>query len=104
MNFRSRRLLDLAHRVHECQLQLPGVCEGYSAHGCEPVHSNQQRHGKGFGCKAEDFYHVAGCHSCHAELDQGKRFTKEEKRDFWQAGWERTIALYFHNGWLLVAA
>ena len=104
MTFRSRPLLDLAHRVQECQLRLPGVCQGHSEHGCEPAHSNQQRHGKGMGYKADDFYHAAACHACHAELDQGRRFTKSDKREFWQAGWERTMALYFKNGWLRVVA
>ncbi len=104
MIYRDRKLLDLAHQVTECQLQLPGVCQGHSAHGCEPAHSNQQRHGKGMSHKAEDIFHVAACHACHAELDQGRRFTKEQKRDFWQDGWERTITIYFKNGWLKVAA
>ena len=103
MAFRSRPLLDLAHRVNQCQLQLPGVCEGFSSHGCEPAHSNQSRHGKGMSIKADDMFHVASCHSCHAELDQGKRFTREEKREFWSQGWENTIALYIRNGWLKVA-
>lgn len=103
-NFRSRPLLDLAHRVNECQLRLPDVCEGYSSHGCEPAHSNQSRHGKGMSIKADDFYHAAACHSCHAELDQGRKLTRAEKIDFWQAGWERTMALYFKNGWLKVVA
>lgn len=100
MSMRSRSLLDLAHDVNECQLQLPGVCRGYSVHGCEPAHSNQIRHGKGFGNKADDFFHVAACHDCHAEFDQGRLFNKEQKREFWREGWERTMALYFRNGWI----
>lgn len=104
MTFRNRKLLDLAHRVTECQVQIPGVCEGHSAHGCEPAHSNQIRHGKGFGNKAADYMHAAACHSCHAELDQGRRFTKDEKAAMFMEAWERTMALYFENGWLGVAA
>lgn len=46
---------------------------------------------------------IAACHACHAELDQGRRFTKDEKRGFWQEGWERTMAMYFNNQWLKVA-
>lgn len=102
MNYRNRKLLDLAHRVTECQLQIPGVCEGHSAHGCEPAHSNQQRHGKGMSIKADDNYHAAACHSCHVELDQGKRLTKEERREFWEIAHERTMGLYIQSGWLVV--
>lgn len=102
MTFRSRKLLDLAHRVTECQLRLPGVCEGQSNLGCEPAHSNQLRHGKGMSNKAADYMHVAACHTCHAEFDQGKRLSKSEKLVYFGDGWERTIALYFENGWLEV--
>jgi hypothetical protein len=101
MTYRNRRLLDLAHRVTECQVQLPGVCEGHSSHGCEPAHSNQQRHGKGMGHKAADYMHAAACHSCHSELDQGRRFTKAEKVEMFMDAWHRTMALYFENGWLV---
>lgn len=102
MTFRSRPLLDLAHRVQQCQVRIPGVCQGHSDHGCEPAHSNQQRHGKGMGHKADDCFHAAACHSCHAELDQGERLSKDERRDYWQAGYERTMALYWSSGWLKV--
>ena len=104
MIHRDRAFLDLAHRVHECQLRLPGVCRGYSTEGCEPAHSNQLRHGKGRGIKADDFRHAASCHACHAELDQGRRFSREEKRELWQEGWERTMELYFRAGWVRVTA
>lgn len=104
MTYRNRKLLDLAHRVTECKMQLPGVCQGHSSHGCEPAHSNQQRHGKGMGNKAADYMHVASCHACHVEFDQGKRFNKAEKVEFFILAWERTMALYFENGWLGVAA
>lgn len=103
-NYRDRKLLDLAHRVNECQLRLPEVCTGYSPDGCEPAHSNQSRHGKGMSIKADDNFHAAACHACHAELDQGRRFSRSEKMDFWQAGHDRTMALYWRNGWLKVAA
>lgn len=100
MNYRSRKFLDLAHKINECQLQIASVCEVFSSDGCEPAHSNQSRHGKGMGIKAHDNYHVASCHSCHAELDQGKRYTKQEKRDFWDAGYKRTMHLYECLGYI----
>jgi hypothetical protein len=91
--FRSRKLLDLAHKVNECQVRIPGVCIGYSVHGCEPAHSNQAKHGKGAGQKADDNRHVAACHPCHVAIDQGP-MPKAEKVRLWDAAFERTRALY----------
>ena len=98
--YRSRKLLDLAHRVQECQVRIPGVCRGYSEHGCEPAHSNQQRHGKGVGHKADDCYHAAACHDCHVAIDQGRKLSREDKQHYWRLGFERTFKLYLENGWL----
>lgn len=100
-NHRDRNFLDLAHRVTECQLQLPG-CQGYAAEGCEPAHANGSRWGKGLSMKAHDAYHAAACHNCHAEYDQGHKFNREQKQDYWQRGYERTMLLYLINGWLKV--
>ena len=54
------------------------------------AHSNQLRHGKGMGLKAHG-YVAALCHSCHHKLDQGKDWTKQERRDYWQLAHERTM-------------
>lgn len=91
--FRSRKVLDLAHQVNDCQLQIPGVCIGFSLEGCEPAHSNQSRHGKGAGQKADDNRHVAACHPCHVELDQG-RMPRVTKAKIWDAAFDRTRELY----------
>jgi hypothetical protein len=97
-NHRDRRYLDLAHRVTECQ------CCGRSApEGCEPAHSNQGEHGKGMSIKAHDVFHAAMAHDCHARLDQGNDETREEKMERWQKAFERTLLLYFRNGWLKVS-
>lgn len=101
-NYENRKLLDLAHKVTDCTICLPGVCEGHSPHGCEPAHANWQQYGKGMGLKAHDCFVAAACHSCHAELDQGLRFTKAEKLEAWQRGFERTLLIYFKSGWLRV--
>lgn len=71
-----------------CYLAIPGCCRGDIA-SVVPCHSNQIRHGKGKGIKALDLYTVPGCRACHAELDQGKRFTKEEKFSIWDAAYAR---------------
>lgn len=99
MTFRSRPFLDLAHRVHQCQIRLPGVCIGYSVEGCEPAHANLQAFGKGIGHKAADL-HVAACHPCHAELDQGRTLSKAERREAWLHGCARTMLLYLERGWI----
>lgn len=102
-SYRNRALLDLAHRIHECTLSMPG-CIGYSVEGCEPCHANWAEFGKGGAQKADDCYFAAGCRHCHQELDQGKTYTKDEKRDFWMAGYIRTQYVIYQNGWLKVAA
>lgn len=66
-----------------CYLRVPGiVCA--AADTVVPCHSNQQRHGKGMGHKADDRFTVPGCMHCHHELDQGHRLTKEQRRDIWE--------------------
>ena len=97
MNYRNRRLLDLAHRVDECQ-----HCGKYTP-GCEPAHANWQEYGKGGALKAHDFYHAALCHECHAALDQGNTMDKAEKKDMWLRAHLKTIALYWKNEWVRVA-
>jgi hypothetical protein len=96
--YRNRRLLDLAHKVNECQLRTP-ACTGYSPEGCEPAHSNHQEHGKGKGQKADDDQHAAACRACHLHYDANKM-----PRDFalkiFNEGRARTFKLYRANGWL----
>lgn len=75
-------------RGQPCYLAIPGCCTRDIA-TVVPCHSNQSRHGKGMGHKADDVYTVPGCRACHAEIDQGKRFTKEEKFGIWDAAYAR---------------
>ena len=44
----------------------------------QAAHLNHR--GKGMGYKAPDCYTIPLCIECHREFDQGKRWTKEEKR------------------------
>ena len=101
-NYRNRKLLDLAHRLQFCQMQILGYCEGFSGDGCEPAHSNQIRHGKGTGIKAHDWWHVAACRACHDVLDgrTPSSLTKSEKNEYFEHGWERTMDRYFREGWI----
>jgi hypothetical protein len=65
--------------VHDCQ-----HCGAYVEAGCEPAHANGAEWGKGMSMKAGDGFHAALCHSCHAELDQG-RAARVDKRAMWTA-------------------
>ncbi|MDT3468647.1 nuclease domain-containing protein [Stenotrophomonas maltophilia] len=99
-NYRDRSLLDLAYQLN-CTLQIDGVCEGGPG---EPCHSNQSRHGKGGSIKAHDCFFASGCRSCHRELDQGKRFTREKKAEIWQRAHDLTMLQLWQQGYLQVRA
>jgi hypothetical protein len=71
-----------------CYLLVPGL-------RCAPVdtvvacHSNQYAHGKGKGVKAHNLFTVPGCATCHREIDQGARLTREEKFALWDDAYRR---------------
>lgn len=102
MTYRSRKLLDLAHSMHDCTLQIPGVCSGYSAEGCEPAHGPKSMLNGGMGCKSADVF-AAACHSCHAEIDQGKALSKDDRQWYWLRGAARTWAKLMEAGRIVVA-
>lgn len=99
---RDRRLLDLAHKLHECQVQVPDVCIGHSPHGCEPAHGDSAADGKGTSRKAHDALHAASCHPCHEAMGHGSRLSREDREYYWTRGHKRTIVEYFRRGWLEV--
>ena len=75
MTYRNRKLLDLAR----CQ---PCVMCGSADGTVVAAHSNLLEHGKGKGLKAHDGMMAWLCYRCHSELDQGRKMSKEERRDF----------------------
>lgn len=80
-----------ACRGEECFLRVAGVCRsrGWSHESVVPCHSNQARHGKGCGTKADNIFTVPGCDACHAWLDQNRVGTpKQEKFDVWDLAYE----------------
>src|ERR1051326_2152651 len=106
VNYRNRRLLDLAHRVNECQ-----NCGAFTPEGCEPAHSNLGEHGKGVSLKSHDVFFACLCHSCHAWLDQGSgsdpsgMYTsrRDEKAAMWRAAFDKTQVLLWSRGMVRVA-
>jgi hypothetical protein len=69
----------------DCTLRLPGICKP------EPgnvvwAHSNDSRHGKGFGLKADDQFGCYACYWCHRVLDgQAPRPARLSEADLEQA-------------------
>jgi len=103
LNYRNRALLNLAHKVQECQVRIPGVCTGYSVEGCEPAHSNASEHGRGFAYPSDDFCHAAACHPCHMVIDAGNKLSRAEKRGYLDTGKYRTEKIYWEREWIRVA-
>jgi hypothetical protein len=74
-----------ACRGESCFLRVPGVCIGSST--VVPAHSNQSRHGKGMGIKADHKYTVPACQACHAYIDQGPA-PRQKKFNLWDYAYE----------------
>ena len=85
--YRNKKLLEI---VRESPCQHCGRQDGTVV----AAHSNQLRDGKGRGIKAHDYRIAALCFTCHAELDQGNRLSKEERIKLWEEAHRKTI------GWL----
>lgn len=61
------------------------------------AHSNQIADGKGKGIKASDYRVAALCFSCHMDLDQGNKLSKDQRREFWEIAHRRTIGELFER-------
>jgi len=100
--FRSPALLKLA-RGAPCLLQIPGICRG-NAETVVACHGNWAEHGKGVGLKSHDCFIAFGCQECHSAIDGRNKLEKDDRRYYWQRGFERTILYLFENGKLKVTA
>jgi hypothetical protein len=68
----------------------------------QAAHSNWAEHGKGRSIKSSDEFTAALCQTCHAELDQGQHLSKDQRRQLWEAAFERTKQkLKEENKWIL---
>ena len=96
MNYRNKKLLEV---VRESPCQLCGARDGTVV----AAHSNQLRDGKGRSIKAHDYRIAALCYTCHAELDQGSKMSKEDRVDIWEMAHRKTIGWLFDNDHLKVS-
>lgn len=95
MNYRNKQLLEV---VRDSPCQLCGAEDGTVV----AAHSNQQRDGKGTGIKAHDYRIAALCYSCHSQIDQGSKMSKEDRVDIWEMAHRKTIGWLFENDRLKV--
>jgi len=66
------------------------------------AHSNQMRDGKGRGLKAHDYRIAALCFTCHAELDQGRDMSREERLNMFETAHRGTVGWLFENDHITV--
>lgn len=88
--YRNKKLLESV-RVLPCQ-----HC-GANNGTIVAAHSNQLRDGKGKGIKAHDYRIAALCYTCHSDLDQGSRMSKQERVEMWEEAHRRTIGELFQR-------
>lgn len=87
MIYRNKKLLEAVREAPcmNCGAQNGTVCA---------AHSNQLRDGKGRSIKAHDYRIAALCYTCHSDLDQGAKMSREERVQMWEEAHRKTI------GWL----
>lgn len=91
MIYRNKKLLE---SVREAPCMHCGAQNGTVV----AAHSNQLRDGKGRGIKAHDYRIAALCYTCHSDLDQGAKMSKEERVNMWEDAHRKTIGWLFDQG------
>lgn len=96
MMYRNPQLLQLAKGA-PCLVAIPGICNRNSE-TVVAAHSNSLEHGKGVGLKAHDCFIAFACSDCHDAIDgRSSRLPKEDRKHYWQRGFERTMLYLFEN-------
>lgn len=95
--YRNKKLLEV---VRKSPCQHCGRDDGTVV----AAHSNLLRDGKGRGIKASDYRIAALCFTCHSDLDQGAKMSREERKELWEAAHRSTIGWLFENNHITVNA
>ena len=93
--YRNKKLLEV---VRQSPCQHCGRQDGTVV----AAHSNLLRDGKGRGIKASDYRIAALCFTCHSDLDQGNKMSREERKELWEDAHRATVGWLFENGHLTV--
>ena len=94
--YRNKKLLEI---VRQSPCQHCGRQDGTVV----AAHSNQLRDGKGRGIKAHDYRIAALCFTCHSDLDQGNRLSKDERQELWEEAHRKTIGWLFEKDHIKVS-
>lgn len=95
--YRNPKLLQA---VRDCPCQHCGVQDSTIV----AAHSNQMRDGKGRGLKASDAMIAALCYTCHMEIDQGNKLSRQERVEIWEQAHRKTMQLLIESGRLIVSS
>ena len=85
--YRSRKWLAAVHKIESCVL-----CGAY---GVQAAHRNQ---GKGMSQKTDDCLTAALCPSCHSALDNGREYSRDERRSILDGAILKTISELARRG------
>jgi hypothetical protein len=99
VNYRNEQLTRLAAN-NPCMFALPGICN-QRVDTTVWCHSNESRHGKGKGLKANDCFGAFGCYPCHTWYDQGTA-SRAEKEAAFRIAFERTLLHLWSHGMIHV--
>ncbi len=93
--YRNKKLLEACR-------ELPCALCGPEDGTVVAAHSNSLVDGKGKGLKASDAAVAALCFRCHTELDQGKSWSKQERREKWLEAHLKTMRELIEREFLVI--
>lgn len=91
--YRNKAILKLANIAPHCM-----SCAASNRGQVVAAHSNQLKHGKGVAVKAHDHKIAYLCDKCHHEIDNGHKFSRQERIEIWQEAHEKTLDWLFITG------
>ncbi|MEB0078028.1 hypothetical protein QN386_22295 [Pseudomonas sp. CCI3.2] len=89
--YRSRQWLAAVHQIENCV-----ICGAY---GVQAAHINE---GKGMSQKTDDCLCAAICETCHTGLDNGKQYSRDDRREILRKAVLDTVAQLARMGLLTI--
>ena len=92
-NYRNKKILDSAKDAPHCF-----GCGAYNNGQVVAAHANWLEYDKGRGIKAHDIFVAHLCMACHYQVDEGNALSKQEKKDFWDRAFKKTLLWLVQTG------